>query len=140
MLTRLTKSFRIKAAIVLAVAYAFCVLAPTTGLAFADAAHAVPCLTDHHGLAAAHNHGGTTHVHTDGNTHRHADNGASHKHSEGDGKAHPGNCCGLFCMSALATDPAVTLGTPAEATALFPAADTGPASRGPDRINRPPIA
>lgn len=111
-----------------------------TALAFADAEHAVSCLTDNHGLAGAHNHGGTTHVQDDGNTHRHADGGSPHKHSDkGDGKGHPGNCCGLFCMSALAADSVVTLGKRAEATALVPAADTSLASCGPDRINRPPI-
>jgi hypothetical protein len=134
MLSRLNKSIRIRAAVALAVAYSFCVLAPAVALAFTDGDHAAHCLTDHHGMAAD-QHGGTAHMHADGQAHHHPD-GASNA----DGKAHPGNCCGLFCMTALAHDPQVPLLVLSHASAVPFPADMGLPSRGPDRINRPHIA
>ena len=54
MLTRLTRTFRIRAAITLAVAYALCVVAPSAALAFADGPSAAHCLTDSMGPAHVH--------------------------------------------------------------------------------------
>jgi hypothetical protein len=129
-----------KAAIVIAAAYALCVLTPSVALAFIDGPVALHCLTDQHGLTAAHDHSAPDHVHADGTTHRHAEGGAPHEHSGTDGKSHTGNCCGLFCMSALAQESGLILAAPTFATPTQPSPETGLTGRGPDRIIRPPIA
>jgi hypothetical protein len=138
MLTWLTKRLRVRTAVIAAVVYGFCVVAPPLALAFTDGAVAAHCLTEQHGIAGSHNHDGSIHVHDDGTTHRHHESGAAHEHSDGDGKSPAGNCCGLFCMTALAGVAAVTLSTPAHFTFAAPSTDhlTG---RDADRINRPPI-
>jgi hypothetical protein len=140
MLSGLTKAFRRKAAIAFAALYALCVLAPAVALAFVDGPTAVHCLTDQHGMARAHDHEGTVHGHADGTAHRHHDGGGAHEHSEADGKSHAGNCCGLFCLTALAGDAIAALSTPVRFTLTAPAPDDRLTGRGPDRINRPPIA
>jgi hypothetical protein len=140
MLFRLTKSFRIKAAIAVAILYAFCVLAPSAALAFADSSMVAHCLTEQHGMAKPHAHGGKTHVHDDGTAHHHGDHGAAADLSDTDKQGHSGNCCGLFCMSALAAEAVAALGDPLHFSLLVPAVSRDLASRGPDRINRPPIA
>jgi hypothetical protein len=139
MFSGLTRSFRIRTAIALAAVYAFCVLAPAAALAFMDGPAAVHCLTDQHGIAAPHANDGDTHVHADGTSHRHHANDATHQDSNGGGKSHPGNCCGLFCMTALSADPTLVLSAPVRFTFAAPALDERIAGRGPDRINRPPI-
>jgi hypothetical protein len=72
-------------------------------------------LTEQHGIAGSHNHDSSIHVHAAGTTHRHHDSGAASEHSDGDGKSPAGNCCGLFCMTALAGEGALrsTKGMPA---------------------------
>jgi hypothetical protein len=140
MSVRLTTKYRIRAAIALALLYAFCVLAPSAALAFVDGPIAFHCLTEQHGFAGTHDHGGPPHVPADGTTHHHHDGGGTPKHSDADGKSHPGNCCGLFCMTALAADAALTLASPVNFTFARPALDDHLTGRGPDRINRPPIA
>jgi hypothetical protein len=138
MLTGLAKGYRIKAALALAGLYALCVLAPSVALAFVDGPTAAHCLTDQHGVVSPDDHG-SVHVHADGTSHRHHDSSAEHGDSDGDGKSPAGNCCGLFCMNALAA-AAVTLTTPAHFIFAAPTLDDHLAGRGPDRINRPPIA
>jgi hypothetical protein len=147
MLLRLTKSFRIKAAIAVALLYALCVLAPSAALAFADSSMVAHCLTEQHGMAKPHDHGGKphdhggkTHVHDDGTAHHHGDHGATANDSEADKQGHSGSCCGLFCMSALAAEAVAALGDPLPFSLLVPAVSRDLAGRGPDRINRPPIA
>jgi hypothetical protein len=139
MLTWLTKRLRVRTAVIAAVVYGLCVVAPPLALAFTDGAVAAHCLTEQHGIAGSHNHDGSIHVHADGTTHRHHDSGAAHEHSDGDGKSPAGNCCGLFCMNALAA-AAVMLTTPAHFIFAAPTIDDHLVGRGPDRINRPPIA
>ena len=138
MFSRLTRGCRIRAVLALAVLYAFCVLAPSMALAFADGPTAFHCLTDQHGIAGSHDHGGKVHVHADGAAHRHHD-GGTHEDS-GRGKSPPGNCCGLFCMSALAGAATAGLVAPVHFTFAAPVRDEDFAGRGPDRIDRPPIA
>jgi len=124
----------------MAAAYALCVVAPALALAFIHGPTALHCLTDQHGIVVLQEHA-TMHVHADGTTHRHLD-GATHKphqNPEHEGKSHPGDCCGLFCMTALASKASFTLGTPTHFRFERPLPDEHVAGRGPDRINRPPI-
>ena len=137
MLSGLNKRFRLKAAVALAALYAFCVLAPHTALALADAAH---CLTEPHGAAHVHQqHATKSHVYADGVAHAHPDTGTPQKDSDADGKSHSGNCCGLFCVTAMAHEPALALFASPTTLLVGPGEFYQLAGRGPDRINRPPI-
>jgi hypothetical protein len=145
MLTRLTRTLRLRAAITLALAYALCVLVPPVALAFMDGAAVVHCLTTRHQhrTAAVNTHDVDTHAH-----HTTADNhgGASahdHDSHHGSGAQTDGqagiNCCGIFCLSAMPMSPAPDVSPPARIVSLVSAIDHGIAGRGPDRIDRPPI-
>jgi hypothetical protein len=138
MLRRLTRRFRFNAALALAAIYAFCVIAPHAALAVTDTtAH---CLTEPHGASHVHRAQAETrvHVHADGTAHAHGDT-APHQQKDAD-KDHGGTCCGLFCVSALAHEPALTLSAPLAATPIGLGQQYELAGRGPERINRPPIA
>jgi hypothetical protein len=146
MLARLTKRFRLKAAIGLAVLYAVCVLGPHAAMAL-DSAGAAHCLTENSAAAHVHKTGTqASHVHTNGETHHH--DGASHHDTDsgqtptGEGhnsKDHSGTCCGLFCLSAIAADDVAVLAPLPSVSASLPGLAESLAGRAPGRINRPPI-
>lgn len=119
MLVGLTRTQRVKAGWLIALAYLFCVLAPTLSFAL-PGGHATPyCLTDEDhvpGMVHVH-HEGIMHVHKDGHAHHHsgiqthADSSADHDvkpvalKSDADPAKAPhsadGKCCGLMCVTAL---------------------------------------
>jgi hypothetical protein len=146
MLSVPTRSFRVKAAIALTALYALCILAPSAAFALSSNPAMAHCLIeDHvapvvhdHGNAHAHDHGGVMHQHADGTTHQHHDDGATPKHP--DGKTPLPSCCGLFSVVAIADDPGAVLEPSSHASRLVPALRDALTGRGPDRINRPPIA
>src|SRR5215831_16285906 len=74
MLSVLAKTFRVKAAIVLAALYALCILAPAAAFAFSANPHVAHCLTEGH--VGVHDHG-KVHVHADGTAHHHDHEGAA---------------------------------------------------------------
>jgi hypothetical protein len=79
-----------------------------------------------------HEHGDKVHVHKDGTVHEHSK--AADRHTT------DGQCCGLFCASAL---PAVLIDMPLPAFLATSAISTevhGLAGRGPDRLDKPPIS
>jgi hypothetical protein len=135
----LTKRFRTRAAILIALAYAFCVLAPSVALAFADSSTSFHCLAELNEMSAPSAHAGMTHAHADGTVHHHDQSGAPHSHSDTDGKARTGDCCGLFCVSALANDPGMAFGVSTPASPVLPAVTNGLADRAPAPLHRPPI-
>lgn len=137
MLTGMGKRLRFKAAVALAVAYAFCALAPSAALAFADGKTTAHYLTDNHGIVAEHH--GEAHVHAVAVGEPEATPNAAQP-SEAQGKPHRGNCCGMFCVAALSVEPTVALTrTIAASVDLFTlVGDLG--GRGPDQIHRPPIS
>jgi hypothetical protein len=148
MLSGLTRRLRLKAALGLVALYAFCVLAPHAAVALGNiAAH---CLTEDRVAAHIHNaaaqttqhahDGGTVHQHADGTMHRHAGEDTANESSDTDRKTHSGNCCGLFCISAIPFEAGVALPAPPAVSTDRPALCDALAGRGPDRINRPPIA
>jgi hypothetical protein len=100
MFVRLTRHMRRKAGWFAALLYLFCVLAPGAALALGDAAS---CLqADIQTEAAAH-------VHGDAHASHHADaisSHAGHDHAQHEhhGKASPGPCCAMLCLSAIATE------------------------------------
>jgi hypothetical protein len=139
-LSVLTRTMRIRAAMLFAFLYGFCVIAPSAALAFSPPDANVHCLMELQGLAAEHDHHGNVHRHADGALHRHANNASPQKHSDADGKAHPDKCCGLFSVTALAVEPGVALSTPAPISVTFAMLEDALGGRGPERINRPPIS
>lgn len=129
---QMSMGFRIRAAGVLVVLYALCVLAPAAAFAFGDNAKAAHYLTDeNNGLAHVHS---TTHAHDDGTAHQHADD------SDEQQSGATGSCCGLFCLSALAPYADLPSVQP-ELLALVRSLDaTGIIGQAPDRLYRPPDA
>jgi hypothetical protein len=150
MLSRFDRTNRIRATIALVIAYAFCVLAPHAALAFTGGSLAMHCLTELSDLAHVHQAAAApvAHTHADGTTHMHGAPAhmAQHKHGDGNthdhgkpGKADDGNCCGLFCISALSHDGVAALPAPPPVARTKAAAEPERASRDPDRIDEPPI-
>jgi len=138
MLTRITNTLRFKAAIFLAVLYAFTVIAPHAAMAFGNPQGAAHCLTIER--ASAHDHGQTKHQHADGAEHTHAEPQADDSQKSSDDKGPAAACCGLFSCSAMLTETrAVTPGPVNATTVALPLPDLV-VGQGPDRINRPPIA
>jgi hypothetical protein len=136
----LTKNLRRRAAILIAVAYAFCVVTPAAALAFGDSPTVFHCLQDKNTMANAGEHGGISHAHGDGAIHQHEQSSVPDHHSNQDGKADAGNCCGLFCVSALAYSVNLTFGAFAPASPSVPAVANGLTGRAPAPLHRPPIA
>jgi hypothetical protein len=147
MLSVPTRSFRIKAAIVLAAVYALCVLAPSAAFAFSGNPLIAHCLIEDHATAtvhdhaaSGHDHGGNIHMHADGTAHQHHDDGQAPKSHSGGGKADIATCCGLFSVVAIAGEPDLVLGSSGHASILLPPPREVLSGRGPERINRPPIS
>src|SRR5215472_9004944 len=139
MLSVLTKTFRARAATVLAALYALCVLAPAVAFALSDDPAIAHCLTEGHvGVhdhGAKHDHGGNLPVHADGTAHQHA----APQPSGNDGKAAIATCCGLFSVVAIPGEPVPSLGLDSLASVVLPVLGEALTGRGPERINRPPI-
>src|SRR5258708_25006146 len=139
----LTKPVRARAAIVVAVLYGLCILAPAVAFALSDNPAIAHCLTEGHvGVhdnGAKHGHGGKLHVHADGTAHQHHDDGAAPQPSGNDGKAALATCCGLFSVVAIPGEPVPSFGLDSLASVVLPILGEALSGRGPERINRPPI-
>jgi hypothetical protein len=144
MLRVATKSFRNKAAIVLAALYALCILASSAAFAFSDNPAVALCLTeDHVGVhvqVSTQDPGGKGHVHADGAAHEHHHDGATPPPAGDDGKAAVAACCGLFSVVAIPDELGLSLELYSPGSVVVPALTGALNGRGPDRINRPPIA
>lgn len=139
---RLNWAFRRCAAQLMAAVYLLCVLAPATAFAFGDGSRAAHCLTDeHHGQQSGHVHMAVekAHVHADGTSHIHSDAATPSKHDGGTASS-DGQCCGLFCFSALpASDFDVVL--PAVVRGLVQLTRIqGFVDHLPPRLFRPPLS
>ena len=160
MLSRLTKTGRLRAGWCIALAYLFCVLAPTISFALPGEHSFAICLTDEdHVPGMVHLHDAPSeHIHGDGHSHH-------HHHSDGrlqanfddehhsmsmapDDKSTPqqaphssdGQCCGLMSVSAL---PAtlIDIVTPSVPTAICEAEGYRKVTdNAPPRLYRPPIS
>lgn len=131
---KLTKNFRSRAAMFVAVAYAFCVLAPTTAVAFADSPTAFHCLAEVSEMGMPSGHEDVAQAHANGAVHH---DGVADNRTDADGKTH--SCCGLFCVSAIAHNPELTFGMSAPASPASPAVANELAGRAPSPLHRPPI-
>ena len=136
----LTKNFRSRTALFIALAYVLCVLAPSAAVAFSDSPTAFHCLGELSEMSAPSEHAGMSHMHANGTVHHHDQSGAVDNQSDTDGKSHTGSCCGLFCVSAIAHDPGLTFGISAPASLALPAVANVLAGRAPSPLHRPPIA
>ncbi|MDP2409580.1 MAG: hypothetical protein Q8M26_04755 [Pseudolabrys sp.] len=124
---------RRRAASLLVALYALCLITPTAVLALDSLPAAAHCLTEK-------NHGQSDHHanHDTGESH-HGSAGSSHHSNSGDDeKNQTGKCCGLFCISAIATSVDVfgwrhppTTHVPSLFVESLSGQDT-------DRIDRPP--
>ncbi len=158
MLKRLTRTKRLLAGRILALAYMVCVLAPVS-LGSSNGALAAPCLTDpDHAVGLAHVHKTATgtgqHVHhgLDG----HTDHKKTSDHDgvsagtqvadtqlpsqSGNGHKMPGACCSVFCVSALpaSVTEIVAPSAPTSFCALEIHRDV--ANHFPPTLYRPPIS
>lgn len=142
MFVHFTRTVRLRSAGFLAALYVVCVLAPSAAFAFGDGSRAAHCLTeDHHGLQSgqAHMTAEKAHVHADGTSHVHSDAITPSKDHHGNASS-DGQCCGLFCFSAL---PA------SDVEILVPSILRGPVQTAriqgfvdhlPPRLFRPPLS
>lgn len=128
----------------IALLYLFCVIVPGAALAFGVGP--APCLDElsmsvGHDNAMGHMHGRAAHDHDiGGHVHdmaglAHHDNGHHH------GKACPGPCCAMMCVSALPADlPAVAVVSARPVSARIFESDRSLRGEAPPRLYRPPIA
>jgi hypothetical protein len=151
MLARLNKPQRRRAGWCIALAYLFCLLAPSVSFAFADGSRSAPCIIEDHGPGM--------HMHGSADRHVH-DAGAIHDHSHGPSAAQQGatvhedaavpikgpqktadtRCCGLISLSAI---PAGETGVvkPTALTSRCEIESTRDiADNAPPRLYRPPIS
>ena len=141
MLLRLTRSVRIKVGWLTALAYLLCVLAPGAALAFGIGP--APCFGDELPtvlVSSTPMHAGGAHDHGAMHVHHHADaSGAPHKH-EHDGKASPGPCCAMLCVTAIPADLPI-ISKPSQPVSLCVSeVYAGLPGRAPPVLYRPPIA
>jgi hypothetical protein len=136
MLSVLTKTFRAKAAIVVAALYVFCILAPSAAFALSTNPAVAHCLTEGH--VGVHDHGAKVHVHGDGTAHHHDHDGATPPPGDNE-KSRVATCCSLFSVVAISAEPGLSLGLYSPASIVPPILADALSGRGPERINRPPI-
>ncbi len=137
MLSVFAKTIRVKAAIVVAALYTLCILAPSAAFAFSASPGVAHCLTEGH--VGIHDHGGKAHVHADGTAHHHGHDGAAAPSGD-DEKSRVASCCSLFSVVALPGEPDLSLGFYSPGSIVLPVLADALSGRGPERINRPPIA
>jgi len=134
MLLQVTRAIRIRAALVLAILFGVCTIAPSLALAFADGAATVHCLTDdHHGTAKskkAHHALGEAKPH---------DHSSLNQLDADQSDAAAGSCCGVFCLTALSAAHLPAFGPQLNASSSYPALQDIVTGSRPGRINRPPI-
>jgi hypothetical protein len=147
MLSLRRKSIRVKAAVVAAVTYTFCVLLPAAAFSLADGRVAPPCLVED--LVARHEHDAAP---SDVQAHHHDVDMHAGMHHHGTatntappadpdhGKSRPGECCGLFPLLAFADGLPSVLAPPRFTSVVISLLTDTMDGRGPDRIIRPPIA
>lgn len=131
-----------RAAATLVALYGLCVLVPSAALAFGDSSM-THCITgEPHARTSVHTHDdGTAHAHDGHAGHTHAYVADDSDQPSGPVDHHrdtAGNCCGLFCVTALAPQAAPSLSTALRFTIISSAMPAEFAGRTPDQLYRPP--
>src|SRR6266404_7019611 len=116
-MSALTKTLRVKAAIVLAVLYVLCILAPAVAFALSDNPAVAHCLTEGH--VGVHDHGSKVHVHADGIAHQHGHDGAVPPSGDNE-KSRVAACCSLFSVVAISGESSLNLGLYSPASIVPP--------------------
>jgi hypothetical protein len=159
MFVGLTRTRRLRAAWFVALAYLFCVLAPTISYALPGEHALAPCLADDDhvpGMVHVHHEMPTQHIHKDGHGHDHSGmhsdmNAAGDQQAKsvtlGDASipakaphSSSGQCCGLICVTAL---PAtlIDIVRPSAPTVLCEVEGYRKVTdNAPPRLYRPPIS
>jgi hypothetical protein len=152
MLGRLDKRARLKAGWCIALAYLFCVLAPSLSFAFADATRSAPCLIEDHGPgmdmhgAAQHLHDAAaahSHVHMHGASSDHAGVMAQHDEAlpvKDQHKTTDTRCCGLVSVSAIPAGETVLIEPAFVASRCATEGSPFVAGNAPPTPYRPPIS
>lgn len=154
MLVRMTRTKRLRAGWLIALAYLFCVLAPTISYALPGVHTPAACLTDKNhvpGMVHVHSEPQRTH---DGHAHDHAgaqgfaagdhDSMSTTSNSKSIPQKAPhsseGQCCGLMCVTAIPAT-VVDIVKPFAPTALCEVEGyRNVADNAPPRLYRPPIS
>ena len=131
MLHRFSKTARLRAAILMAVIYAVCVLAPTVAMASTGLA----CPNETAGMMQVHKHAGQLADHDHDDAKAHADKGTSGQHNNA---ADEGKCCGTMFFSAIATDQELSLAPLTLTADLIPSVGAAITGHMPDGLIRPP--
>ena len=106
----ITRLFRMKVVLAVAVLYMLFAMTSCVALAFTENNGLTHGLSEAGNPAPAHTaQAASGHFHADGTWHEHHSNGTQHKHN---GKAVGDNCCCVFCISALAITPVMILPAP----------------------------
>jgi hypothetical protein len=141
MLARLNKSQRLKAGWCIALAYLFCVLAPSLSFAFADGSASAPCIIEDHGPGMHVHMSADRHLHDASTVHDHgqaaADKAVPEKAPQ---KTADTRCCGLISVSAIPAGETVVI-RPTFVTSRCETEGTRKiADNTPPRLYRPPIS
>jgi hypothetical protein len=129
------RAVRVRAVIAVIALYALCVMAPHVALALSDGTMAVHCLNIPDEVVAPQDHAAMEHDH--GAMHSHHDHGSAPQHHDHSSKM-PGDCCGVFCMGALANAVGVDVGHERIGSPEFAAPVIKLAGDDPDLPYRPP--
>ena len=129
MLHRFSKAARLRAAVLMAVIYALCVLAPTVAVASTG----VACPNETAGIMQVHKHAGQ--LADQDHAKAHADQGKSSQHNN---TADEGKCCGAMFFSAIAPGHELSLAPLTLTARLITGANASVVGRAPDRLIRPP--
>lgn len=138
MFLRITRSLRIRIGWLIALGYLLCVLAP--GAALAVGTGPAPCLevdlaTATTGMMHMGN-GGAMHDHAMHMLHHAAGGATAHPH---DGKASPGPCCAMMCVTALPAALPAVMGPLQPVATCAAEADLSLPGEAPPLLYRPPI-
>lgn len=132
MLVALTKGLRFRIAIAMTALAVFAFVAPPIAVAFAPAEHALYCLAhDDHAMGRVVN---------DHATHSQKPGALDQAKHSPDGGKQASQCCGLFCVTALALEIRQESNPPILSPELFLRIEPSFHSRSPELPYRPPIS
>lgn len=129
MFLRITRTIRIRTGWLIALGYLACVLMP--GAALALGTGPAPCLDVDIAIGAIRDHAMHMHHHADG-----GDPSTAHHH---DGKASPGPCCAMMCVTALPAALPTVVGPSQPVSTCTAEGDLSLPGEAPPLLYRPPI-
>ena len=141
----MTRAIRWRAAAISALAYGLCVVVPPVALAFVTNAEALHYLTKRHQHYSAATGLDSLAIHVGHSVHNHDANAGLADHGHSDlGQSSSGeqgttvNCCGYFCLSAVAAPPLPSCEPQARILPSTAQPVQSLMGRDPGRVDRPP--